>query len=88
MSDSLYDSKRKALNAEGVRRTVKAYGRTTFESMVLLRLRKAQTPEQDAACARLVSAYEREYARLKTMTEDELREYDPAADSVWEGLCS
>ena len=81
----LRESKRTQLNAEMIRRTAEAYGRKTFESMVLLRLRMLEQgePLKNGNREKIAAVFLREYNRVKTMPEQDLAEYDPASDDLW-----
>ena len=71
------------LRMECHRRITKAYGETSWESEVELRLRGAHTNAQDVERDRLRAKYQALIASVKGMTLAERKAFDASADANW-----
>ena len=74
----------KALKAECERRIMAAYGETTLNDEILLRLRNGHTAAQDVERDRLRARYRRLKLAMMRMTSVPLRAFKPELDSHWE----
>ena len=71
------------LRAEAERRITAAYGETTFDDEVKLRLRAGDTQKQNTERDRLRAIYVTKKGALMAMTLPQLQAFDPTTDSHW-----